>query len=523
MKPAHLLSLLLLAAAPATAQQPAAAAAAPTLRSDLRAEYLAGEALLVRLEARNDTAQTVTMPDLSVRHDLVRFEMKFPSGQTQNRNSRVDEPTPKQWSIPPRGAKEVLLELPAGSTLRPGEYQVAIHIKLAEGDERTLPPQTLRLAAAAPVSADLAASAQPSERTSDLIPWVHKGTDGYDLYLFRADNERPTVQQALDHLARLPAAITPTLTASRAGDPSGRLIVWQESDRRLRYAALEGHRLDGPPGTVDAPWPKIELAAQGATATSGTLYQPLWIPAPRGDAGELRMATVSRRGSAAYRRIGRYDKRPELIQTFVDDAGSIYTLVSHGGDVDLFTVRGDTDAAEAAAENLPLGGRRLQAAKTGVPITAARFAALGEVGAFAGGPAIFVLERPAPGVLAPRWYSLGGKPLDITPPRIGLPDAARLIDVSAAADGTVGALMRLQSGELRYVQGDRYQRITGLSGEMALDRSRDGQPLVRALGAPLLIRALSPDVELAPPAPPAPAPAEGATAPAPETPDAAQP
>ena len=422
----------------------------PTLSADLREEYLTGEPMLVRLEARNDSGAAITMPDLGARFELVRFELKLPNGQTQNRVSRPDAESAQTWSLPPRGVREVLLELPASSTLAPGDYKLAVHVRLSDTDERTLPPRDLRLAQPNPVAADLSASAQPSERTADLIPWVHKGAGGYDLYLFRAENSAPNVRLAQDHLARVAAPITPTLTAARSGEPAGRFLVWQEGDRRLRYAALQDHRLDGAPQTLDVPWPKVALAAQGLTTPDGTLLQPIWIPAPSGDAGELRVASVGARGSAAYRRVGRYDRRPELVRSLIDDAGSVHLLVVHGSNVDLYSVKAGADLEVAAKEGLPLGGRRLYTAPSDVPLVDARFATLDRSDSFAGGMALMVLERTTPTVLTPRWLTLGGAALSL--PDVGtlrLPDGARLIDLSPAGSGQVGALMRLGAGELR--------------------------------------------------------------------------
>jgi hypothetical protein len=498
LKSLTLLSLLIASSAhaqdtPTPAPAPASALA-PTMSADLRSEYLAGEQVLVQIQARNEGSAPVTIPDLSVRHDLVRFELKLPGGATDNRRTLTEAPSDRTWQIPPRGAREVLLELPASSTLRPGEYQLAIHVALSEGDERTLAPATIRLASPTPVEADLAAGSMHSERGSDLIPWVHKARDGYDLYLYRSSSSEPARARSEDFLARLPAQVDPVLTAARTTEASGRYVVWLHEDRTISYGELQGHQLRNGIQTVSAPWPKVALAARGVTSPEGHLYQPLWIPAPSGDAGELRMLTTTSRG-VAYRRIARFQARPEVIETTIDDGGSMHLVTVSGGAVDIYTVRAGTDPDRAAEENLPLRGRRLLAAVPEQPVRAARFGILKAAEGYPGGLALMLLTQTGPEQLTPSWLSLTGQTVRTGAPLV-LPEGAQLLDLSPSAAGDVGALMRLASGQLRYVEGDRYQRLTRISGEAALDRTDAGVPYLRSLAAPLATTMLLPETPL---------------------------
>lgn len=474
--------------------------APPTLSADLRAEYLAGEKLLVQLRAQNDSAQPVTVPDLAVRHDLVRFELQKAGGVVDTRRSLVDDPTPRTWQIPPRGAREVLLELPSSSTLRPGEYKLAIHVELAESDQRILPPHTLRMATPDPVEADLSAGALASDRGSDLIPWVHKAQDGFDLYLFRASSGAPMRAQAQDYLARLPGKVDPLLTAARNTEASSRYVVWLHGARTIGFGEIQGHQLRSAQ-SVDVPWPAVELAARGATSPEGYLYQPLWIPAPSGSAGELRLLTATGR-STAYQRVARFKERPQHIRTLIDDGGAIHIVTSSAGSIDVYTIRAGTDPALAAKENLPVGGKRVLTGTPGQPVADLRFGLLKGADTYPGGLAMLVLQQTAPGQLTPKWMTLSGKPIRDGQP-VPLPEGARLIDVLPDGSGDVGLLMRLSSGQLRYVEGGQYQQVSGVSGEMALDRDDDGAPYLRALGAPLTTLMLVPDTPL-PTVPPVP-------------------
>ena len=487
----------MLSASPSLAQQ--ATTSPPTLSADLRSEYLAGESLLVQLQARNETGEPVSVPDLAARHDLVRFELKMPTGATDNRRSLVEAPSERTWQIPPRGVREALLELPASSTLRPGEYQLAIHVQLAEGDERTLAPHTLRLAAPAPVEVDLSAAAQPSERGSDLVPWVHKARDGYDLYLHHASSAAPDQVRSQDFLARLPAQADPMLTVARSAESRSRYIVWLEEGRRVSYAEIQGSQLRNAVQTVSVPWPRVELAARGVTSPSGHLYQPLWIPAPRGDAGELRLMTTTTR-DVAYRRAARLDARPRILETVIDDGGSTHLVAVTGGAVDLYTVRADSDPARAAKENLPLSGKRLLVIEDGQPIQAVRFGILSAGEDYPGGLAMMLLQQTAPGQLTPRWLTFSGEPIRTAAP-ITVPEGASLVDAVPAASGDVGVLVRVSDRQHHYIEAGQYQRLSGLPGELALDRTDSGAPYLRTAGKPVAARMLTPDTPVPLPEP----------------------
>jgi hypothetical protein len=486
MKPALL--ILLLAASPADAEPISGA----TLSADLRAEYLAGSPLLVTIEARNETDQTITVPDLSVRHDLIRFEIRTPSGETQTRRTLVENPVDKKWSIPPRGKREVLLEVPSASTLKPGDYEVAVHFTLGE-TEHTLEPRSIRLSRPAPVAADLTVAALPSERAGDWTPWLHKAGENYDLYLHRTTTTDPTRTAAEDYLTRLGILTEPSLTAARPADASDRYVVWTEGARTIGLARLQGHRLRAAPQSLDAPWPAVSLAARGATGSDGRLYQPLWIPAPRGTAGEIRVLVAEMDGQATYRKLGRYDQRPDLVRTVVTDAGSALFLLTTDGHLDLYTVQpADTRAKQ---ESLPVPGDRLLSADPGAVVRDVRFTILPSTASFAGGLAMMGLFATAEG-LQPRWMGLSGVPIT-TGSHITLPEGATVVDVSPNGLSAPGLLLRLKGGSLRYQEGGFYQDLGRIQGDVALDRS-EGTALLRTISKPIGAVLLQPTTPLVP-------------------------
>lgn len=487
MKPALL--LLLLSASPATAES----VQGPTLHADLRTEYLAGSPLLVTIEARNETAAPITLPDLSVRHDLVRFELRTPSGEMQTRRTLVEDPGEKVWSIPPRGKREVLLEIPSASTLKPGDYEIAVHFTLGD-TEKALEPQTVRLARPAPTAADLGVASLPFERAGDWTPWLHRSGEVHDLYLHRTSVSDPLATESEDYLTRLTAGSgPPSLSASRSADLSNRYVVWMEDERSIGLARLQGHRLRAAPRSVVSPWPKVSLAARGATAADGRLYQPLWISAPRGPSGEIQVLSADENGSTSYRKLARYEQPPERLRTVVTDAGSALFLIVQRGHLDLYTVQSGDERAES--EGLPVPGQRLRSADPAASVQDVRFTLLPTSETHAGGLAILGLFA-VEGGLEPRWMGLSGAAIK-TGAVIPVPEGAALVDFSPNGMDSPGLLLRLSNKTLRYQEGGVYQSLGKLEGVVALDRD-DGAPLLRRMGAPITATLLKPETPLAP-------------------------
>ncbi|MEL6348048.1 MAG: hypothetical protein AAFV53_33380, partial [Myxococcota bacterium] len=425
--------------------------------------------------------------------DLVRFEMKSPDGSVQNRSNRLEAPSDAQWEIPPRGMREVLLEMPSSGALKPGRYELAVHLDL-EPSDITIGPATLQIVSPQPVAADLRLPALHGERTQDTVLWLHKGADGYDLYLIDGIVQKPGAYRGQYHLARLSDAVSPMLTATRSADNRSRFLVWMHDDRTLGYARLQDHRLRTPPQRLSVAWPRITLAARGMTAPDGALYQPIWIPAPRGDAGELQMMVLSAAGRPTYRRIGRYNAQPGIIRSMIDDSGSMHVLVVNDGAIDIHTVRsGDTAGAE---KGLPIGGRRMLASTPDQPLVDARFGLLNADGDNPGGLSLVILQRTADGAaVTPRWLSLAGRELKTLPPIPLSPDDT-IVDMIPAPSGTVGVLARSPQGRARFIEDGRYQNLSRLAEDVALDRDSQGKPFLRSLEKPASAQNLAPKTAL---------------------------
>jgi hypothetical protein len=298
---------------------------------------------------------------------------------------------------------------------------------------------------------------------------------------------------AEDYLTRLSVASPPSLTAARSADSADRYLVWTEGERSIGLARLQGHRLRAAPRSIEVPWPKVTLAARGATAADGRLYQPLWIPAPRGTAGEIRVLIADGGGETSYRKLGRYTQPPTLTRTVVTDAGAALFLLLQSGHLDLYTVQSGDERADR--ESLPVPGSRILAADPAAPIRDVRFTLLPASEAFAGGLAMAALVGVEGGV-QPRWMSLSGSVIT-TGATIPIPSGATLVDVSPNGMESPGLLLRMADGSLRYQEGAVYQSLGKPDGELALDRT-DGVALLRRIGTPITTTALKPETPLVP-------------------------
>lgn len=461
---------------PATAPPSATAPAAGlSVSADLRDEYLAGQDLLVLINLVNGGSSPVTVPDLTARPWRVKFRFTLPSGQVQNRFNTppAQEPT-ASWTIPARGQKRVLLAVPSGEGLKEGSYTLAIEVDLGDRKE-TLPARPIRLVQAKPVSGHLAPDALLAERDGLAALWLHQATKGFDLYLATLDARAPERGARNDFLAHLEQRVDPRLTAARPG-AGDRYVVWAASDRSLGYLRIEGGRVEGAVRTLDLPWPKAELIGQGGTDARGRLHVPLWIPAPQGSGGELRLASVDERGRPQFRKMTSLPARPAQVRTVVDVAGGVNVMVMRPGLVDLYTLRPDYP------DEVPVPGERLWAAEEGQELAEVRFGGIPAVEGQAGGLGALVLWRQA-GVLEGQWVSLQGKALQRVP-ATPLAADARVLAVTPRGKEAPGLVVQPASGAARYVEGASSQGLGALpSGGWDLVRDGQARPLLLALKA----------------------------------------
>ena len=415
-------SLLLLVLLPALAQPaptPAVAAPAQTsgatapatgtagalaINADLRAEYLAGEAVIVNFTLSNGGDAPLTTPDLSARPWRVRFKLTLPSGQSQTRLTTPPQTEPATtWTIAPRGQKRVALEIPSGAALSPGAYALAVEVDLGDRVE-TLPSRPVIIAPAKPVSGHVVADALVLERSGFQALWLHQATVGFDLYLAEADPKEPTRATRNRYLLHLDSAADARLTAGKPGDANGRYVYWPEGKNALRYVRLQAGVPEYAPRLLTLPWPVAEQLGQGATDGKGGLHIPIWIPGPKGGAGELRLASVDERGGLQLRKLLALPSRPEGLEVTVDASGGVHMLVPRGDRLDIYTLRPDYGA------DLPVPGERVWNAPAGATMLFARFSSLPQTDTQAGGLATLVVWLQG-GAVQAQWYSLAGKPL----------------------------------------------------------------------------------------------------------------
>ncbi|MCB9762696.1 MAG: hypothetical protein H6739_23045 [Alphaproteobacteria bacterium] len=495
LAPAVLALLALPVAAPHAQDAPPAPAApapeAPTsagveLLTDLRAEYILGEAMLVRFTIDNTTSEPRSFADLSSRPWLVRFELTYPNGKTQAWYTSPPEVDPNtRWSLVPRGQRRVLLEIPSSERLAAGDYSLVIKIQ-DDTREIVLPAHSLRIAPANPVGGEIVSEIGGVERSGHQVVWLHKAKEGYDLYLHHADGKDPRRQLGDYQLLHLDTRVDPVLAQARPQDRWDRHIYWATDSQSVAYVRLQGQGqglAQDKPRVFRAPYPTVELIGRGSTDANGGLHVPMWVPAPKGAAGELRVASVRERVGPRFRQVVRMDHRPDWVETVVDGSGNLRMLVAHDGNVDLYSLDSVTE--------LPAVGKRLLKAEEGATPWIGTFGYLPAKGESSGGLAALILSRTGDTVEG-RWLSLEGMELHRFPGQLVSP-GMRPIDLLPRGYDGFGLLVGGEGGVLYLEPGEQPMGL-GQQADAALVASKDGTRMLRRLvsGGPVEHKVLRP-------------------------------
>lgn len=491
----HTLAVVLHLGAPALGQAPVPpdapdAAEAPTAASPLdislglRSEYLVGEKVLVPITFANGGTTPVTVPDLSSRPWLVSFKIESADGRTQRRRTAPPEmDSGRTVTLAPRARRFTLLELPSGSAFPAGAYTLTATVDL-DGKSVELPPVAVELVQPRPVAG---LAARTTRNSFDTL-WVHQAEDGFDMYLHQLDAAKPANARGHWYLGHVDQRIEPVLAEAAAADSTSRWVVWLQGGRELTLAQIQGTSFGDVPRSLTVPWPKVALAAAPMMDGRGRIGVPLWVPAPAGNAGEVRILAFGDRGTPVFRRVGKYKLRP-TVRTVVDDAGNTHMLVGHGTSVDLFSSRADVPERL----ELPVAGRRLIDLAQDEKLLDARFVVLPTAGGKKGGLTVQLTTRRAAGA-ATRLVSMGGTSLAELPP-IPMTEADRVVRAVPGGWLQPGVVIA-RDGALRLEQPSGTAPLGGITDGQAgwqVVRAADGQPMLVRLedGGPVSVSPLT--------------------------------
>ena len=456
--------------------------------AELRSEYLVGEQVRVPITVANPGAAPVRFADLSARPWLVRFEFTGADGTKLRRSTAAPaQDDGRTVQIPVRGQRRTLLEAPGAEATAPGEYQLAV--QLVRGDQVTdIRRQTVRFSTPKVAAVDLGPDAIAGSKVGVQSAWVHRATQGADLYLHQARGDDPTAGGASRHLAHLDAVVQPWLAAARAADAQSPVVAWAAGPRSLRVLQVDQTGVVATDRTVGLPWPAAEIAGRPGLAAGGVVGVPLWIADPDGQGGELRVATLGPGDKLGFAAVSRFDQRPASLRTMVDASGAVQLLISHAGGLDLYTLRGST---AVGAEALPLAGRRLVAAQAGSSILSARFGVVPQSDAHAGGVAVFAVVQDATGV-AGQWLDLRGNRIAATAP-VALPAGATVAGAHVTPAGNLALLLR-NGAALSWMDGARRLPLGNVSDPVDVITDAQGRAVLRASSgvAPVTTRSLAP-------------------------------
>lgn len=411
------------AADPPAPSTPAAPTAAPTavttpatpgveatrdglrVHADLRSEYVAGFPMLVEVTVHNDTDTPRTFPDLAARPHLVHFLFQYERKRVDRFTTPPAVEPGATWKLGPKGQRRVLLEVPLSAGLDPGA--VTLEVKVADpAGEVVLPALPIRLVAAAPVGGRPVWEPTIATTSGGLLPWVQRSSSGFDLYLLQFHASAPQKVAAQYHLQHLDAAAEPVLSRARAADSLSRWIYWQASPSTFAMVRLEGYRAPQRPRVVSVPFPQAEPLARGVSDAKGGLAIPVWIPAPKGAAGSVKVLTVDERGGVGLRAVVDLPARPTVTASAIDATSNLVLALGHDAAVDVYRVDATANAA------LPARGARVTRLEDGWTATALAFDTLPDQPERAGGLSLVaVVTRKAESGASARtlWADLGGR------------------------------------------------------------------------------------------------------------------
>jgi len=307
-------------------------AQAPRFSAKIHPLQFSGAPMVVDIEVQNSSKEPIKVPDLALRPDLVRFGLSYAGRRERRYNSPATGHEDAEWTLQAGDIRELRLEIPGSSGIQAQAVTVTMQLHHTR-PPTTLDPMKLKLTSPQPVAADMSGiAAAPGCRNPD-VAWVHQADDAAYLVLQHQVGER---RYQLT-LAELSEPAQPWLSHSRRDTLGERSIVWLTGSRKLHILRLRGQRARGDALAFDLPWPKVEVAGQPVTDKTGTLRIPVWVPAPAGDGGELRVATISGRNRPTTPRVVRLDGRPEQVLSTLNPDGSPIIIVVSEDAVDAYT------------------------------------------------------------------------------------------------------------------------------------------------------------------------------------------
>ena|GEM_PF-5492465 len=377
--------------------------------AELSPELLAGHKISIAFFVRNVTQKSLSFPDLSARPHLVRFLLTDANGKRQERfNTPPTQETTDRWTIPPRSQRKVQLLLPSGGALNAGDYELTIELEDDIGSTTVLGPSPLKLKLPEPLLVDGPVHAADLGSPRGSLIWLQNASDGADIYLQTGLRAGRAQANRNWHLLHLDERQDVRLTQARTADAKTRHLYWQ-SGKDLVYAKLQGRELEEQKTRrIGIPYPEWKIVGRGVTSGSGRLLIPIWIAAPKGRMGEIRVVVVDDRKGARFHRFVDKHREPIFSHTGVDASGAMRMLVVTDGGLNQWILR-----AEELPE-IPGSGSRIVKAASGVK--GAVYESLPDLDADKKGKGIFTWSLKQ-GIVEGRWLTLGGTVVHKLPTR----------------------------------------------------------------------------------------------------------
>ena len=294
--------------------------ASPVPTVTMHDQWLVGRTLALSIRYHNATDAPITVPDLSNRPWLVRFDTIDPEGVQRTVHSTAPASDTDRPIVLKSGETRISrFEIPTSQTWTTGMATIRVAVANTEILRRTV-----RFLANEAIAHRH--SARPTDHTSGPAPTVLSVQRNGITDIFMEYGNR------LEYMTRVSEPVRAKATVVRSERRRNQWITWSTKDRSLWVLRNDPHATQRAPRSIPMPWPATEPCGTGATVASGELTLPVCIPSPTGSVTKTVAAIVSPRGETAFRTIGTF--APIQVLTNVDAAGGAEFVILRSTGVD---------------------------------------------------------------------------------------------------------------------------------------------------------------------------------------------
>ena len=302
------------------------------IQHDIQGSYLHNEPIVITYTIHNQGQTDVSLPDLAYQTWRSSFVLEQ-QGKKETRRNEPKDKTPL-WTIPPQGRRIFRLEIPGGSTLKKGEYDLTIELNYEIDVFREKYPLSIR----APLQAHVDIYKTLGGEVSSL--WTDQATNNT---YYNVGSEQITVHPFVGAPKQI------------LNNHEGVFDYHQENQR----LTIHGKRKY----SLVIPYNDAQLLGRMSLYQQEFLF-PLWRPSEK----ILMLVQLDERGIPLYRKVRHNMPEPIFVDTTLNSLDIPLYLIHHDGGVELL------QAQPPQSPSIPLNSQYIHKNKTEQKVLIARFA-----------------------------------------------------------------------------------------------------------------------------------------------------